>query len=58
MPARDPDVNDRLQYRFTSGNVAGLVHLDEQTGAIRLDSRLNSDMPTNGTLTVSVTGTS
>lgn len=57
IPAFDPDVSDKLQYRFISGNQANLLHLDEETGFIRLDSRLNSDMATNGTLKVSVTGT-
>ena len=56
IPAHDPDVNDELEYRFVSGNQAGLLHLDERTGYLRLDSRLNSDVPTNGTLQVSVTG--
>lgn len=57
IPAFDPDVSDKLQYRFISGNQANLLHLDEETGFVRLDSRLNSDMATNGTLKVSVTGT-
>ena len=56
VPASDPDVNDHLQYRFISGNSAGILHLDENTGLIRLDSRLNSDVPTNATLQVSVSG--
>lgn len=56
IPAFDPDVNDKLYYRFVSGNQANLLHLNNETGFISLDSRLNSDMPTNGTLKVSVTG--
>jgi len=56
VPAYDPDASDRLWYRFVRGNEAKLLHLDGDTGAIRLDSRLNSDMPTNGTLVVAVTG--
>ena len=56
VPAYDPDASDRLWYRFVSGNEAKLLHLDADTGAIRLDARLNSDMPTNGTLVVAVTG--
>lgn len=56
VPAYDPDASDRLWYRFVRGNEARLLHLDADTGAIRLDSRLNSDMPTNGTLVVAVTG--
>ena len=56
IPAFDPDASDRLWYRFVRGNEARLLHLDGDAGAIRLDSRLNSDMPTNGTLIVAVTG--
>jgi len=56
VPAYDPDASDRLWYRFVRGNEARLLHLDSDTGAIRLDSRLNSDMPTNGTLIIAVTG--
>lgn len=56
IPAHDPDARDRLRFRFVSGNQASLIHLDEETGLVRLDARLNSDMPTNGTLLVSVTG--
>jgi len=56
VPAYDPDASDRLWYRFVRGNEAKLLHLDGDSGAIRLDSRLNSDMPTNGTLVISVTG--
>ena len=56
VPAYDPDASDRLWYRFVRGNEAKLLHLDGDTGSIRLDSRLNSDMQTNGTLVVAVTG--
>ncbi len=56
IPAHDPDEYDELQYRFISGNQANILHLNPFTGKLRLDSRLNSDVPTNGTLQVSVTG--
>ncbi len=56
IPAHDPDVNDQLTYKFISGNQAQILHLEESTGLIRLDSRLNSDVPTNATLLVSVSG--
>ena len=56
VPAHDPDVNDQLTYRFISGNQAQILHLEENTGLIRLDSRLNSDVPTNATLQVRVSG--
>ena len=56
VPAHDPDVNDELTYKFISGNQAQILHLEEHTGLIRLDSGLNSDVPTNATLRVSVSG--
>ncbi|ELT95736.1 hypothetical protein CAPTEDRAFT_182594 [Capitella teleta] len=54
IPAFDPDDTDELQYEIIGGNRAGLLHLDPHTGQLTLDSRLNSDVPTNGTLQVSV----
>ncbi len=56
VPAVDPDINDQLSFKFISGNMANILHLNEETGQIRIDSRLNSDVPTNGTLQVSVSG--
>ncbi|XP_070192612.1 cadherin EGF LAG seven-pass G-type receptor 2-like isoform X2 [Littorina saxatilis] len=56
IPATDPDVSDQelLTYRILSGNEASLLHLNASTGLITLDSRLNSDVPRNGTFRVSV----
>ena len=58
IPAFDPDVSDadKLQYSFLIGNDAGFLRLNETSGQITLDSRLNSDVPRNGTIQVSVTG--
>lgn len=56
LPAFDPDVSDKLKFVFISGNEAKLLHLDENTGDVRLDARLNSDVSTNATFLVSVTG--
>lgn len=56
LPAFDPDVSDKLKFMFISGNEAKLLHLDENTGNVRLDARLNSDVSTNATFLVSVTG--
>nr|AHY88472.1 fmi [Terebratalia transversa] len=54
VPAEDLDRNDVLIYNFTSGNTAGLLHLDKKNGTIQLDSRLNSDRPTSGRFQVTV----
>ena len=56
IPASDPDEHDELKYRFIEGNRANILRLDERTGYITLDSRLNSDVPTNATMRVSVSG--
>ena len=57
VPASDPDVNDKLQYRFLSGNKASFLHLDSKTGLIRLDPGLDSgDFTTDAKLEVAVTG--
>jgi cadherin EGF LAG seven-pass G-type receptor 1 len=56
IPAHDPDEYDELKYTFVSGNQANLIHLNKFTGMIRLDPRLNSDVPMNATLQVSVDG--
>ncbi|XP_076447464.1 LOW QUALITY PROTEIN: cadherin EGF LAG seven-pass G-type receptor 2-like [Babylonia areolata] len=56
IPAFDPDVSDQelLVYKIVSGNEAGLLELNVSTGEIKLDSRLDSDVPRNGTFKVSV----
>ncbi|XP_046355288.2 cadherin EGF LAG seven-pass G-type receptor 1-like isoform X1 [Haliotis rufescens] len=56
VPAYDPDEIDRprLVYRFVSGNEARLLHLNESSGEITLDARLNSDVPRLGSFEVSV----
>ena len=58
IPAFDPDVSDqeKLRYSFILGNEAGFLHLNESTGEITLDPRLNSDIPRTGSLQVTVTG--
>lgn len=56
VPARDPDVSDRLTYSFYEGNEAHILHIDSKSGAIKLDPRLNSDRSINGTLGVLVSG--
>ena len=58
IPAFDPDVSDQplLNYAIISGNEAGILHINETTGEIRLDSRLNSDVPRTGNFVVTVSG--
>lgn len=58
VPAFDPDVSDRdrLVYKILSGNEAELIHLNETSGEVTLDRRLNSDVPREGQFRMSVTG--
>jgi cadherin EGF LAG seven-pass G-type receptor 1 len=56
VPAFDLDINDTLRYKFVAGNQAHILHLNQTTGLLRLDSRLNSDVPIDATLIVSVSG--
>ena len=58
IPAFDPDVSDRdkLKYSFLPGNEAGFLHLNESSGEITLDPRLDSDIPRSRTFQVKVTG--
>ncbi|CAG5120721.1 unnamed protein product, partial [Candidula unifasciata] len=56
IPAFDPDVSDRdrLVYKILSGNKAELLHLNETSGEVTLDPRLNSDVPRTGMFQISV----
>ncbi|XP_074645849.1 cadherin EGF LAG seven-pass G-type receptor 2-like [Tubulanus polymorphus] len=54
VPAFDPDVSDRLIYKFISGNEANVLHLNLTTGALKLNYRLNSDVPKHGKLIIMV----
>lgn len=58
IPAFDPDVSDRdrLVYKILSGNKAELLHLNETSGEVTLDPRLNSDVPRTGMFQISVSG--
>ena len=58
IPAYDPDVSDsgKLTFSFLTGNKAGFLHLDQSTGQITLDPRLNSHVRRSGSLQVLVSG--
>lgn len=58
IPAYDPDVcdRDRLIYKILSGNKADLLYLNETSGEVTLNPKLNSDVPRTGTFQISVTG--
>lgn len=58
VPAHDDDVSDRLRYRFSSGNNANFLLLNESTGEITLSPGLNTNVPSDAEMEVSVTGES
>ncbi|XP_070557832.1 cadherin EGF LAG seven-pass G-type receptor 2-like isoform X8 [Ptychodera flava] len=54
VPAYDPDVTDRLLYSVTKGNGAKLININETTGSITLNPVLDTTVPTNAEMEVSV----
>lgn len=56
VPAHDPDVSDKLRYKFESGNELNLLLLNEDTGDLRLSRDLDNDRPLEAPMTISVTG--
>uniref|UniRef100_A0A671YRR0 Cadherin EGF LAG seven-pass G-type receptor 1 n=1 Tax=Sparus aurata TaxID=8175 RepID=A0A671YRR0_SPAAU len=55
VPAHDPDVSDKLRYKFESGNELNLLLLNEDTGDLRLSRDLDNDRPLEAPMTISVT---
>uniref|UniRef100_A0A3Q1F1Z1 Cadherin EGF LAG seven-pass G-type receptor 1 n=1 Tax=Acanthochromis polyacanthus TaxID=80966 RepID=A0A3Q1F1Z1_9TELE len=55
VPAHDPDVSDKLRYKFESGNELNLLLLNEDTGDLRLNRDLDNDRPLEAPMTISVT---
>lgn len=56
VPAHDPDVSDKLRYKFESGNELSLLLLNEDTGELKLSKDLDNDRPLEAHMTVSVSG--
>ncbi|KAM9328068.1 LOW QUALITY PROTEIN: cadherin EGF LAG seven-pass G-type receptor 1 [Pholidichthys leucotaenia] len=54
VPAHDPDVRDKLHYKFESGNELNLLLLNEDTGDLRLSRDLDNDRPLEAPMTISV----
>ncbi|XP_069162090.1 protocadherin-like wing polarity protein stan isoform X3 [Procambarus clarkii] len=54
VPAMDADVTDQLTYRIISGNKAGLVDINKDSGEILLSPSLNTNVPILATMEVSV----
>lgn len=56
VPAHDPDVSDKLRYKFESGNELSLLLLNQDTGELKLSKDLDNDRPLEARMTVSVSG--
>lgn len=56
VPAHDDDVSDKLRYRFSSGNNANILLLNESSGEITPSPGLNTNVPTDAEMEVSVSG--
>ncbi|XP_075907847.1 cadherin EGF LAG seven-pass G-type receptor 1 isoform X3 [Nelusetta ayraudi] len=54
VPAHDPDVSDKLRYKFESGNELNLLLLDEDTGDLRLSKDLDNDRALEAPMKISV----
>ncbi|XP_015253021.1 PREDICTED: cadherin EGF LAG seven-pass G-type receptor 1 isoform X2 [Cyprinodon variegatus] len=55
VPAHDPDVSDKLRYKFESGNELLFLLLNEDTGDLKLSRDLNNDRALEAPMTISVT---
>ncbi|XP_030628227.1 cadherin EGF LAG seven-pass G-type receptor 1 [Chanos chanos] len=55
IPAHDPDVSDKLKYRFVLGNELSLLILNEDTGELKLSKDLDNNRPLEALMKVSVT---
>ncbi|KAJ8374025.1 hypothetical protein SKAU_G00046050 [Synaphobranchus kaupii] len=55
IPARDPDVSDKLRYSFVEGNELSLLILNPETGDLRLSKDLDNNRALEATMKVSVT---
>uniref|UniRef100_A0A3B3SA85 Cadherin EGF LAG seven-pass G-type receptor 1 n=1 Tax=Paramormyrops kingsleyae TaxID=1676925 RepID=A0A3B3SA85_9TELE len=55
VPARDPDVSDKLHYSFVEGNELSLLLLDQNTGDLKLSRALNNNRPLEAVMKMSVT---
>ncbi len=56
VPARDPDVSDKLLYTFVEGNELNLLILNQDTGELNLSKDLDNNRPLEATLRVTVSG--
>uniref|UniRef100_A0A672NJX6 Cadherin EGF LAG seven-pass G-type receptor 1-like n=1 Tax=Sinocyclocheilus grahami TaxID=75366 RepID=A0A672NJX6_SINGR len=54
VPARDPDVSDKLLYTFVEGNELNLLILNQHTGELKLSKDLDNNRPLEATMRVTV----
>jgi len=56
VPARDPDVSDKLLFTFVEGNELNLLILNQDTGELKLSKDLDNNRPLEATMRVTVSG--
>ncbi|XP_051548726.1 cadherin EGF LAG seven-pass G-type receptor 1-like isoform X2 [Myxocyprinus asiaticus] len=54
VPARDPDVSDKLLYTFVEGNELSLLILNQNTGELKLSKDLDKNRPLEATMRLTV----
>ncbi|XP_026094789.1 cadherin EGF LAG seven-pass G-type receptor 1-like [Carassius auratus] len=54
VPARDPDVSDKLLYTFVEGNDLNLLILNQDTGELKLSKDLDNNRQLEATMRVTV----
>ncbi|XP_067292429.1 cadherin EGF LAG seven-pass G-type receptor 1 [Pseudorasbora parva] len=54
VPARDPDVSDKLLYTFVEGNELSMLILNQDTGELKLSKDLDNNRPLEATMRVTV----
>ncbi|XP_051975378.1 cadherin EGF LAG seven-pass G-type receptor 1 [Xyrauchen texanus] len=54
VPARDPDVSDKLLYTFVEGNELSLLILNQDTGELKLSKDLDNNRPLEATMRLTV----
>lgn len=56
VPARDPDVSDKLLFTFVEGNELNMLILNKDTGDLKLSKDLDNNRPLEAAMRVTVSG--
>lgn len=56
MPARDPDVSDKLRFSFFEGNELNLLIFNQASGELQLSRNLKNNRPLEASMKIRVSG--